>query len=321
MIGLDPQVELSQTLFASALDPDPRAAWGAFLSGLATLCRAQGAWLTLQSAHGAQSWGASLALQDAGQLRPGRVYDQDELGLAQQARVLRVSTGREAQAWIGVWHRTDPLRATVSALLSQLDPLIARAAALSLTLAAERAEAAHTREALHRTGLWRFPVSVRGRAFRLPDGLAQALPGTDPDVPRFAPDGQMQIAGRSFADLAHTGGYVWTGGQMLISPLASATLHLPEHRMVTLRLTPDARALPAPIVARSLGLDPSETRLALQLADGLSLAEAGAANGWTVETTRSYSKRLYARSNTRGQGDLVRLIHSGAWWGLPDTGG
>ena len=52
----------------------------------------------------------------------------------------------------------------------------------------------------------------------------------------------------------------------------------------------------------------SEARLALALSHGKSLAEAAEDLKLTLETTRYYSKQIYAKTATRGQADLVRFI-------------
>ena len=62
-------------------------------------------------------------------------------------------------------------------------------------------------------------------------------------------------------------------------------------------------------LARLFDLPLREAQLAIGLSDGLSLAEAGEALGLTLETTRNYSKRLYAKLGVRGQAELVRLIY------------
>lgn len=54
------------------------------------------------------------------------------------------------------------------------------------------------------------------------------------------------------------------------------------------------------------GLLPSEARLAWQLAQGTSFADAAAMVGITEETGRSYSKKIYAK--TDGQPELVRIL-------------
>lgn len=53
---------------------------------------------------------------------------------------------------------------------------------------------------------------------------------------------------------------------------------------------------------------PSEARLALALSRGMSIAEAAAELGLTVETARNYSKKIYSKLGARGQPDLVRII-------------
>lgn len=56
-------------------------------------------------------------------------------------------------------------------------------------------------------------------------------------------------------------------------------------------------------------LMPSEARLALALSRGMSIAEAAVELGLTVESARTYSKRIYAKTGARGQADLVRFVH------------
>ena len=81
-----------------------------------------------------------------------------------------------------------------------------------------------------------------------------------------------------------------------------------------IRHAPAAARLPLDGLARSMGLSRSETRLAILLCDGSTLAEAAAQLGWTIETARSASKRIYAQTETRGQGDLIRRMWAGADW-------
>lgn len=53
---------------------------------------------------------------------------------------------------------------------------------------------------------------------------------------------------------------------------------------------------------------PSEARLAWAIAQGMSIAQAADALGLTLETARTYSKRIYAKTGSSGQPDLVRNI-------------
>lgn len=56
------------------------------------------------------------------------------------------------------------------------------------------------------------------------------------------------------------------------------------------------------------GLSSREADLALALCNGLTITEAAAELGLTYETARTYSKRIYSKTGTRGHVDLVRLI-------------
>ncbi len=53
---------------------------------------------------------------------------------------------------------------------------------------------------------------------------------------------------------------------------------------------------------------PSEARLALALARGMSIAQAATELGLTIETTRNYSNKIYSKLGARGQPDLVRFV-------------
>ncbi len=61
-------------------------------------------------------------------------------------------------------------------------------------------------------------------------------------------------------------------------------------------------------LALLFGLTNSEARLALALTQGKSIAEAAGELNLTVETARNYSKKIYAKTDTRSQSDLVRII-------------
>lgn len=52
----------------------------------------------------------------------------------------------------------------------------------------------------------------------------------------------------------------------------------------------------------------SEARLALALGEGLTLAEAAANLGVTLQTARTYSKRIFQKTGTRRQAELVRAL-------------
>ena len=64
----------------------------------------------------------------------------------------------------------------------------------------------------------------------------------------------------------------------------------------------------AAILVQQFGLSAREAALAEALSRGVSLIEAGRSLRLTPETTRNYSKRIYAKTGTSGQADLVRLV-------------
>lgn len=75
---------------------------------------------------------------------------------------------------------------------------------------------------------------------------------------------------------------------------------------------PEARpALPEDELARLYGLTPAEAALAAGLARGLSLAEIAEARGVRRETARWTLKQVLAKTDTRRQADLVRLLLTG----------
>jgi len=56
-------------------------------------------------------------------------------------------------------------------------------------------------------------------------------------------------------------------------------------------------------------LTPRQAGLALALSRGMTIAEAARELGLSVESARTYSKRIYLKTGARGQADLVRFIH------------
>jgi DNA-binding CsgD family transcriptional regulator len=61
-------------------------------------------------------------------------------------------------------------------------------------------------------------------------------------------------------------------------------------------------------LAELFSLKPGESKLALALCRGKSIAEAAEEIGLTVESARTYSKSIFAKTGAKGQPDLVRII-------------
>lgn len=75
-----------------------------------------------------------------------------------------------------------------------------------------------------------------------------------------------------------------------------------------LREREEGVVLRADLVAGLFGLTPTEARLTVLLAAGLTLQESAARLGITEQTARTYSKRVFEKTATTRQVDLVRLV-------------
>lgn len=225
-------------------------------------------------------------------LRPGRVYsaaemiDPDDprhdrfrrdylvpLGM-RHGRFVRVTEPRGGNAWLCLTRGADDFGAADSALLSALAPHLT----IALRTLGEMERA-------------RFAASVAA------DALARAGIGWR----ALDRDGQPIEAG---------GAVPPPGAPLLTVPVPDRPLTA-SVMPATVALTREARAghvAQAEALARLFALLPSEARLALHLADGLNLVEAAQKLGLTIETVRNYSKRLFAKTGTRGQADLVRAV-------------
>jgi DNA-binding CsgD family transcriptional regulator len=56
------------------------------------------------------------------------------------------------------------------------------------------------------------------------------------------------------------------------------------------------------------GLTPAESRLAAALASGLALEAAAQAEGWTLNSAKTYLKSVFGKLGVSRQADLVRVV-------------
>lgn len=69
--------------------------------------------------------------------------------------------------------------------------------------------------------------------------------------------------------------------------------------------------VPSPSILTGLfDLTPAEMRLASSLARGLSLMDAAQAGGVKFSTARSYLERIFRKTGTNQQGQLIALLRS-----------
>jgi DNA-binding CsgD family transcriptional regulator len=75
---------------------------------------------------------------------------------------------------------------------------------------------------------------------------------------------------------------------------------------------PDVRMRADPSLLEQLyGMTPSQARLAALLAQGFGLGDAAALLGSTEHTVRSHLKRVFAKTGTKRQAELVHVLLSG----------
>jgi DNA-binding CsgD family transcriptional regulator len=329
--------ELLTALYAGVFDAPP---WGLFLTRLraktdADICRIwlplagdTGAWREVQSAASRTAGDSPNGLAPFGDLRPGRVYGGAELGgmVATNGRYMRVSSSGGGDIAISMVRGASDFSARSAALLSDLAPHLS--IALRTLTGLERAQLrggvaafAHARLAVG----WLL-LDDRGRILEC-DGLATEMLAKGTAM-RQAGDGRLRLPYPSADTLLDM---VMRSPEMLADGPRAAWLDLtPPVQIVFMApaaetppsLSPPAcLALIRPVAGPDgsqwrmlsdlFGLTRSESALALRMANGEGIAEAGAALGLTVETARNYSKRIYAKIGARGQADLVRIIMAG----------
>jgi len=272
--------------------------------------------------------GALARLADSG-FRANRVYALDELGhifgtadlndvgdLLQRARIgdarlLRISTLQKESIWLSLLHEREAFQAADSALLATLVPAIRAAAQNLFVIGILKARMVAAEAALARLGIGQAIVDGQGT-------IIASDPGWEAHQAN-AYDRESQLAAacatlrgsteKEFAIVPAT----TSGRPIVVRRLTGSTLPFAQAAAAVASFRSpqrlDATAV-EPVIATTFGLTPREAALAARLALGDSLAEAGQILGLSIETARNYSKRIFAKTGTHGQTDLVRGILS-----------
>jgi DNA-binding CsgD family transcriptional regulator len=283
----------------------------------------------------------SLGLHPYNALRAGRVYSLEELldhdsrerQAVQRAvldemrigyaRVVRVTVGGAADAWVLLVREREDFSAAATALLSTLAPHLASALRTLVVLMDQRTRLALSESALARLGIGQMVFDGTGRVMAA-DPVAEAVlsflpePGTAPgrrlqllpDVARMLDQACSDLAaGRAEQRILCIDAHVRRNLLLRRSDLELSEPAALPAVIGTLRVDrrEDAAAA-ARVIAHQFGLSDREAALAHALSLGESLVEAGRSLHLTDETTRNYSKRIYAKTGARGQADLVRLL-------------
>lgn len=290
-------------------EPQP---WATFLARLRQRVRADAAHLVI----GVAGEEASILMppnamvpDDPGwrqRLRPGRVYATETRGGFGQ--IVRVDEAGGGAAWLSVHRAARDFTAADAALLTRLAPHLAIALRTRRALDQARAAIAVSEAALARAGIAWLSFDADARVVAMSRRAASPL-------------GARWTGGSGMAAAIHA---VRAGRGPVLVPLRDAEpaglllVPVPEGERIgappvaAIGLLPLPRigdpAARAAVIEALFALSPSEARLAAAIFGGATLQEAAATLGLTIETARNYSKRLFAKTRTRGQVDLVRLI-------------
>lgn len=275
-------------------------------------------------------------------MREGRVYALEELidpanpahramqaeltlswGMT-ESRMMRVTEPGGFDAWLGCAGGQGVGWSAVSALMTFLAPHLRIALRTFATLERERFRSAVTQEAFRRLDFgWltldarcrivdasphmehlfqRTTVLRRGRY----DRLTPASPAIDRELTALIKSFVGQADARPRAINLSRDPLI----DMLVRPIHDRSLSAQSPPVAIAYVSGDrwSQADRCDQLVDLFGLLPSEARLAWGIAQGQSIAEAAVDLGLTIETARNYSKKIYAKTGSRGQAELVRNI-------------
>jgi DNA-binding CsgD family transcriptional regulator len=234
-------------------------------------------------------------------------------------------TGEIALFSVERWLGNDRPSADELARMNALRPHLARASLIAARLGLERAQG--TVAAMERMGLPAAVFSSNGRVLAS-NPLLEAMPSTF----LSAAFGGMAI-GDAQADLLFQQAIAAARGETESSvrsiPVSaredrpSIIIHvLPLRRsahdifsggdiLIAATAVSASSMVPSPtLLAGLFDLTPAEARLAVALSQGLPLKEAATGSRITVKTSRTYLERIFAKTGTRQQSQLVALLKS-----------
>jgi DNA-binding CsgD family transcriptional regulator len=267
------------------------------------------------------------------QMRPNRLYTLGELrelggtppeGEAEAARIIRISERGGYEAWLMIARAKGDFGAGEGALLSALAPHLDIAIRTYAALLRERLRADISGEVIQRLNFGWITLDAGGHVVDSDDQAERLLRNTDA-LRRTAAGRLVPASRQAEGKLAQLLRQAATG-----QPIRSQAIHLSDEPWLDMLVAP-VRAQPfarskAPVLVAYVhgeerasgdredqlmalfGLTRQEARLAIALSHGRSIAQSAEDLGLTLETTRLYSKRIYAKTGTTGQADLVRLV-------------
>lgn len=234
-------------------------------------------------------------------------------------RLVRIGAGG-ISAWLTVSRKEGEFPPSADALIAGLVPALRAAIAARIALERERTGASVANEAIRRMNFGWITLDAEGRILDadshgagLLDGGAMLLRGRggrlaarDPQVSREIAAAIRDPGERPRAIVLNREPWL----DMLLVPANLRHAAGPAPALVAY-VHSDSWSLAdrCEQLGELFDLIPCEARLALALSRGMSIAEAAGELKLTVESARTYSKRIYAKTGARGQADLVRFIH------------
>lgn len=284
--------------------------WGTFQQRLRRRVRADTSAIVVDDGAGAARWLVAPAgttappLPEEQRLRPGRVYAVEAPGFG---RMVRVEEPGGASACLIIYREGADFTAADGALLARLAPHLATALRTLAALDRQRDAAGVAAAALRRAGVGWAGFAADGRLLALSEDAAAMPEVARPAGAVTAAVGTCVDSGAwQLLDLGHR-----TPLWMLLVPVAASDVvaTVPTRVLGLLRLPNGSDVAQQAEVLRDLfALAPSEARLAAMIMHGASIAEAAQVLGLTIETARNYAKRVFTKTGTHGQVDLIRTM-------------
>lgn len=240
-------------------------------------------------------------------------------------RMMRVVEASGVSGWITVSRREGEFAAGEDALIAALGPYLRAALRSCVALERERITASVAHEAIRRMNFGWLTLDAEGRVLDADAHGAAMLAastmlvkGRGGRLTARAPEVAREIAGAvgTLAEDPHARPRAivlsrdpWLDMLLVPSSIRTGTTRPAPTLVAYIHADVWSAADRCEQLGELFDLIPSEARLALALSRGMSIAEAAGELGLTVESARTYSKRIYAKTGARGQADLVRFIH------------
>lgn len=276
------------------------------------------------------------------QLAPGRVYTLSDifgpddqavrgrfselLGFSgnPQLLIVRITEPGGANAWLTVIRNDVPFGEEERAVLTHLGQHLAIALSVYVRLADTEARLASYTSAMDRLSVGIMTLAKDGRIIDC-DAIVSGLIANG-DIMARDPHGRLVLSDKAAAralttalrDFAQEPAGRPRAVRLSEQQRADMLLLPVADRPATGRFTPVLRAYvhtdvkpmhdTIETLVEMFRLTRSEAKLALALAEGYSLAEAAGVLGFTPETTRTYCKRIFQKTGTRRQAELVRAL-------------